>query len=72
MKQEPKTKALSGAQGGNPPSLADLRAIRLAQKATNQRVEELKLRVFRMTDQHMDQAVCLIRRWLNDGKDGKR
>lgn len=68
MKQEPKTKALSGGSksGPQPPALADLRAIRLSQRATNQRVEELKLRVFRMTEQHMDQAVSLIRRWLKD------
>ncbi|WP_308621261.1 flagellar M-ring protein FliF [uncultured Desulfovibrio sp.] len=68
MKQEPKVRALSGGSKGGPqpPALADLRAIRLAQKATSQRVEELKLRVFRMTEQHMDQAVSLIRRWLKD------
>lgn len=43
-----------------------MREIRLAQRATNKRVEELKVRLFRMTEQHMDQAVCLIRRWLKD------
>ena len=68
MKQEPKIKALSGGSrsGPQPPALADLRAIRLAHKATNQRVEDLTLRVFRMPEQHMDQAVSLIRRWLKD------
>ena len=40
--------------------------VRLAQKETNQRVEELKLRLFRITEQHMDQAVRLIKRWLSD------
>lgn len=68
MKQEPKARALSAGKGGASPALADIRAIRLAQKATNQRVEELKLRLFRMTEQHMDQAVSLIRRWLKDGE----
>lgn len=68
MKQEPKARALSAGRGGGTPALADIRAIRLAQKATNQRVEELKLRLFRMTEQHMDQAVSLIRRWLKDGE----
>ena len=66
MKQEPKAKALSQGKSGSSPALSDIRAIRLAQKATNQRVEELKLRLFRMTEQHMDQAVSLIRRWLKD------
>lgn len=59
--------ALPGGGGGTPPSLAELKAIRLAQKATNRRVEELKLKLFRMTEQHMDQAVSLIRRWLDNG-----
>lgn len=65
MKQrEPKPKSLGS--GSLPPSLAELRAIRLAQRATNQRVEELKLRLFRLTEQHMEQAVSLLRRWMDD------
>lgn len=47
-------------------SLTQLKTLRRAQKETNQRVEELKLRLFRITEQHMDQAVRLIRRWLSD------
>ena len=47
-------------------SLAQLKTLRRAQKETNQRVEELKLRLFRITEQHMDQAVRLIKRWLSD------
>lgn len=58
---------LSVGQGnGSTPSLAQLKALRLAQKETNQRVEELKLRLFRVTEQHMDHAVRLIKRWLSD------
>ncbi|MBO5490199.1 MAG: flagellar M-ring protein FliF [Desulfovibrio sp.] len=49
------------------PSLAKLRAQRRAQRETNQRVEELKLRVLRFTEQHMEQAVRLIKRWLAEG-----
>lgn len=55
----------AGDGGKNLPSLADVKALRHAQKETNQRVEELKLRLFRMTDQHMDQAVNIIKRWLD-------
>lgn len=69
MKQQQernKPKSLGGAAAAAPPSLAELRALRLAQRATNQRVEELKLKLFRMTEQHMDQAVSLIRRWMDD------
>ena len=51
--------------GKDLPSLADIKALRHAQKETNQRVEELKLRLFRMTEQHMDQAVNIIKRWLD-------
>lgn len=48
------------------PSLAQLKALRHAQKETNRRVEELKLKLFRITEQHMDQAVRLIKRWMAD------
>ena len=60
--------ALPSGGGSNSrlPSLAELKALRHAQKETNQRVEELKLRLYRFTEQHMDQAVHLIRRWLTD------
>ena len=48
------------------PRLAELRAQRRAQKETNQRIEELKVRVIRFTEQHMEQAVRLIKRWLKE------
>lgn len=66
MKQQ-EPKALGGSSS-LPPSLAELRALRKAQKATNQRVEELKMKLFRMTEQHMDQALSLIRGWMDDKK----
>lgn len=56
--------ALPRGQGGNPLSLEELKALRKARKETNQRVEELKQRLFRITEQHMEQAVRLIKRWL--------
>ena len=55
--------ALPQGQGA-PLSLAELKALRKARKETNLRVEELKQRLFRITEQHMDQVVRLIRRWL--------
>lgn len=67
MKQQGrKPKALGSGGSSTPPDLSELRALRLAQRATNQRVEELKLRLFRLTEQHMDQAVSLIRRWMDN------
>ena len=61
MKQQrPDLKSLpSGGRGTS-------RLPSLAEQETNQRVEELKLRLFHFTEQHMDQAVRLIRRWLED------
>ncbi|WP_300774690.1 flagellar M-ring protein FliF [uncultured Desulfovibrio sp.] len=53
------------ASEGNVPSLAELRAYRHAQKETNRRVEDLRLRLFRMTEQHMDQAIRIIKRWMD-------
>lgn len=66
MKQQERKPKSLGSSAAAPPSLSQLKAVRLAQKATNQRVEELKLRLFRLTEQHMEQAVSLIRRWLDD------
>ncbi len=60
-----KTKAL-GSGASAPPSLSELRSLRLAQRATNQRVEELKVRLFQLTEQNMEQTVSLIRRWMDD------
>ncbi|RRD71077.1 MULTISPECIES: hypothetical protein [unclassified Desulfovibrio] len=45
---------------------AQRRAARLAQKETNQRIEDLKVRLFRITEVHMDRAVRLIKRWLTE------
>ena len=50
----------------NNATLSQLKALRLAQKESNQRVEELKMRLFHITEKHMDQAVRLIKRWLAD------
>ena len=48
------------------PSLEELRAQRRARVQTNKRVEDLKLRLLRITESHMDQAVRIIRRWLGE------
>lgn len=64
MKQQERKSVGSGV--GTPPTLSELRNLRMQQRATNQRVEELKLRLFRLTERHMEQAVSLIRRWMDD------
>lgn len=65
MKQLP-PKATNRQLTESSPELSQLKALRLAQKESNQRVEELKMRLFHITEQHMDQAVRLIKRWLAD------
>lgn len=63
MKQlEPKT------SDSLPASLEELKALRLAQRATNRRVEELKEKLFRITEQRMDQTVSIIRNWMKPAK----
>lgn len=64
MKQQERKSLGSGV--ATPPTLSELRNLRMQQKAANQRVEELKLRLFRLTERHMEQAVSLIRRWMDD------
>ena len=67
LKPSPPQMGLSSGQGGvSTPALSRLKALRLAQKETNQRVEELKLRLFRLTEHHMDQEIHLMKRWLSD------
>ncbi|MDE5832690.1 MAG: flagellar M-ring protein FliF [Desulfovibrio sp.] len=65
MKQSgPKNKGIDNL----PASLEELKALRLAQRATNRRVEELKEKLFRITEQHMEQTVSIIRNWMKPAK----
>ena len=65
----PKPNALpQAASNTEAPTLAELRALRAAQRETSQRVEELKLRLFQITERHMDQAVSIIKTWVNASK----
>ena len=65
MKQlEPNSKSSDNL----PASLEELKALRLAQRATNRRVEELKEKLFRITEQRMEQTVSIIRNWMKPAK----
>ena len=66
--QEHNSKAIGQGANNAPPSLAELKAIRLAQKAANQRLDDLKMKLFRISEQHMDQVVSLVRHWLDASK----
>ena len=54
----------SGSSGKTPKTLAELREIRRIHKATNMRVEELKLRILQMTEHHLDQIIYVIHKWI--------
>lgn len=54
------------AAGDTLPSLNELKALRRSQRDAAQRVEELKLRLFQITERHMDQAISLIKRWVKN------
>ena len=66
----PKQPALSaGKKAGkdlSPQEIAQLKALRKAQRDASQRVEALKLKLFQITEHHMDQAISLIRRWIQN------
>ena len=59
-------KNTAGAGDDDTPALAELRALRKAQRDHSRRVEELKLRLLQLTEHNWDQAVTLIKRWSKD------
>jgi hypothetical protein len=68
LKPDNKPGLPSGRGSAPGPSLSELKTLRRAQKEVNRRVEELKLLLFRDTEQHMEQAVRIIRRWISQDK----
>ena len=67
MAKQPARNALTqNAAQGDVPSLAELKALRRSQREASQRVEELKLRLFQITEKHMDQAISLIKGWIKN------
>ncbi|MBO4369068.1 MAG: flagellar M-ring protein FliF [Desulfovibrio sp.] len=69
LKSNAKGTKLSLAGNVSTTNLEELRAQHRERMQTNKRVDELKLRLLRITDHHMDQAVRLIRRWLRSDDD---
>ncbi|MDR1857004.1 MAG: flagellar M-ring protein FliF [Desulfovibrio sp.] len=69
--ETPKSRAIHGQslqalpRGGDASSLPDGRSVRQAKKETAQRVEDLRLQLLRITEKHMDQAVRILRDWLD-------
>lgn len=48
------------------PRLVELRALRKEQKESSQRIEELKLRLFQISERHMEQAITIMKQWVRD------
>lgn len=46
------------------PQLAELKALRKMQRESSQRIEELKLRLFQISERHMEQAISIMKQWV--------
>ena len=56
--------SLAAWAGGVPPSREELRARQLERREANKRVDDLKTKLFRLTEGHMEQTVRILRSWL--------
>ncbi len=59
-------KALNVARAGDEQDLAELKALRKAQRESNLRVEELKLRLLLLSEKHWDQSISILKGWLKN------
>ncbi len=55
----------AAAQSGNEEALANLKALRKAQKEISRRTEELRVRLLQLTNRHWDQTICIVKGWMN-------
>ncbi len=65
MANESVHKALEQAIAGDANALEEVRNWRKKQKETTHRVEELKLRLFQLSEKHWDQSISIMRSWLD-------
>jgi len=47
----------------NVPSLTELKALQKTKRECGKRIEELKYKLFQLTDKHMDQAIVILKKW---------
>lgn len=66
MKKQLPPKGTASAAADDAPALAELRALRKAQRDAARRVEELKLRLLQLTEHNWDQTVSIIKKWTQD------
>ncbi len=45
--------------------IAELKALKKKQRETGRRVEELRLRLLQLSEQHWDQSMSIIKSWLD-------
>ncbi len=55
----------AAAKQGDEQAISRLKAMRKAQKESSRRTEELRLRLLQLTDRHWEQAVSILKGWMN-------
>ena len=61
---KPSVRSLVAGDGTDAMALAELKALRKAQRESARRVEELKLRLLQLSENHWDQTVNILKRWI--------
>ncbi len=56
--------AVGGGQTPSAMTLAELKALRDQQREMSRRIEELKLRLFQMSERNIEKTVWLIKTWV--------
>lgn len=59
-----KPSSKNAVNAADAPRLAELKALRKAQRDSTQRIEETKLRLFQMSERHMDQIISILKQWV--------
>lgn len=59
---KPNSKNIINAEDA--PKLAELKALRKTQRESSQRIEEIKLRLFQISERHMDQVINIMKQWV--------
>ncbi len=55
----------AAAKQGDGQAIARLKALRKEQKESSRRAEELRLRLLQLTDRHWEQALSILKGWMN-------
>lgn len=50
----------------NVPTIAELKALQKDKRECSKRIEELKYKLFQLTEKHMSQAVVILKKWTKE------